>query len=86
MCTIPVLVLQMDFAQGHTTRREAELEFKQPALWLQSGAPNADNMKVTCAKGAFYVRHCPDLKASQVHQWKAGWPAFQDSIWTESHV
>ena len=32
VCTIFVPVSQLNFAQGHTTSKEAELEFKQPAI------------------------------------------------------
>lgn len=52
----------------------------------KAGALHHCIMKVTCVHGAFYIKHRLDLKASKVHQWKAGWRHIQDSIWTENHV
>lgn len=69
--TILVPILQLNFAQGHTTSKAAALEFRQPAIWLQFRAPNHYNMQVTRVNGPFYIQPCLDLKGSKGYQQKA---------------
>lgn len=68
---ILVPMLQLNFAQGHTTSKVAGLEFRQTAIWLQFRALNHDNMQVTCVNGPFYIQPCLDLKVSKGYQRKA---------------